>query len=100
MMFRFYQKMNKKISKVKVITQSKLVGANLFKLRLKSTYVTHVHNFKKQIMKKNILNLKEVKQLSITEQKAINGGKAPKCCIDWNPILRVCNEWDNNCLAG
>lgn len=51
-------------------------------------------------MLKNILNLKEVKQLSITEQKAINGGKAPKCCIDWNPILRVCNEWDNNCLAG
>ena len=52
-------------------------------------------NSKFLIMKKSILNLGEV--LNKTQQRQVNGGRAPKCCIDWNPIERHCYEWDRNC---
>ncbi|REH45043.1 hypothetical protein C7448_11071 [Tenacibaculum gallaicum] len=47
-------------------------------------------------MKKSILNLGKV--LNKTSQKKTTGGKAPRCCIDWNPIERRCYKWQPNCL--
>ncbi|MFT7900634.1 hypothetical protein VBY74_11700 [Tenacibaculum ascidiaceicola] len=47
-------------------------------------------------MKKSILNLG--KTLDKTYQKQINGGRAPKCCLDWNPIERHCYKWQSGCL--
>lgn len=48
-------------------------------------------------MKKSILNLAGTQALSQKEQKMIKGGKAPKCCIDWDPVQRVCYEWQEGC---
>ena len=48
-------------------------------------------------MKKSILSL-GAQELSKKEQKIVSGGKAPRCCIDWNPIERVCYAWQPNCL--
>lgn len=46
-------------------------------------------------MKKQILNLG--KTLNKLEQREVNGGRAPECCIDWNPVERHCYKWDRNC---
>ncbi|CAM2826689.1 hypothetical protein SAMN05444355_11176 [Flavobacterium frigoris] len=50
-------------------------------------------------MLKNILKLNGAQKLSKSEQKSINGGKAPVCCLDWNPLTRVCSRWDQSCLG-
>jgi hypothetical protein len=51
------------------------------------------------IMLKNILNVEGAQKLTKNEQKSITGGKAPVCCLEWNPITRVCSSWDQNCLG-
>ncbi|MEO8515839.1 MAG: hypothetical protein ABI426_03800 [Flavobacterium sp.] len=50
-------------------------------------------------MLKNILNLEGAKKLTKNEQKAINGGIVPICCLVWNPRTRYCSEWDQACLG-
>jgi hypothetical protein len=50
-------------------------------------------------MLKNILKLEGAKKLTAKEKKSINGGRPPLCCLSWNPIARVCNDWDLNCLG-
>jgi hypothetical protein len=40
-------------------------------------------------MLKSILNLKNLQQLSKTQQAKINGGGLSQCC---NPALRCCNS--------
>lgn len=50
-------------------------------------------------MLKSILKLKGTQQLSKNEQKSINGGKVPTCCLTWNPITRYCSKWDQSCLG-
>ncbi|MBP4141381.1 hypothetical protein J3S90_06150 [Flavobacterium sp. P4023] len=50
-------------------------------------------------MLKSILNIKGTHELTKTETKSINGGKAPACCLDWNPAKRICSRWDQNCLG-
>lgn len=47
-------------------------------------------------MKKTILNLVGVKELSKNEQKIVSGGKVPAGCLKWNPITRYCSLWDPN----
>lgn len=42
--------------------------------------------------------MKNLKKLSAVDLKKIQGGAAPRCCIDWDPIKRYCSEWDLNCL--
>jgi hypothetical protein len=51
------------------------------------------------IMLKNILKLEGTQKLTKNEQKSVNGGKAPACCLTWNPITRVCSRWDQACLG-
>jgi hypothetical protein len=50
-------------------------------------------------MLKNILKLSGAQKLTKGEQKSINGGKVPLCCLVWNPITRVCSSWDQACLG-
>ncbi|MFV8347626.1 hypothetical protein [Flavobacterium sp. ZB4P13] len=50
-------------------------------------------------MLKNILKLEGALKLTKNEQKAIKGGKAPACCLSWDPIARYCSQWDQNCLG-
>ncbi|MEO8234757.1 MAG: hypothetical protein ABI549_05025 [Flavobacterium sp.] len=50
-------------------------------------------------MLKNILKLEGAQKLSKNEQKTIVGGKAPACCLTWNPITRYCSKWDQDCLG-
>lgn len=47
---------------------------------------------------KKLTNLKGAKTLSKKEQQTINGGRAPMCCLDWNPVTRHCSKWDYDCL--
>lgn len=42
--------------------------------------------------------MKNLKKLSKTELKKVQGGQAPRCCIGWNPVLRECRDYDYNCL--
>ncbi|CAM1351551.1 conserved hypothetical protein [Tenacibaculum ascidiaceicola] len=53
-------------------------------------------NFNFFKMKKSILNLGKV--LNKTNQKQVNGGSIPRCCLDWNPIERHCYRWQSGCL--
>ncbi len=48
-------------------------------------------------MKKSILNLEGTRNLSTEELKKINGGRVPLCCLDWDPIKKVCYNYDPNC---
>jgi hypothetical protein len=50
-------------------------------------------------MLKNILKLEGAQKLTNKEQKSINGGKVPTCCLTWNPLTRVCSRWDQACLG-
>ncbi len=47
----------------------------------------------------NILKSKGVQKMNSKELKATIAGKAPLCCIKWNPVLRYCYEWDQACLG-
>lgn len=49
-------------------------------------------------MLKNILKLEGTKSLTSNEKKIIMGGRAPKCCLEWNPITQYCSKWDYACL--
>jgi bacteriocin-like protein len=42
--------------------------------------------------------MKNLKALSKKDLTKIQGGQAPLCCLSWNPVLRECRRWDENCL--
>lgn len=46
-------------------------------------------------MKKSILNLG--KTLAKKEQKRVLAGRAPLCCLDWDPVARYCYAWQSSC---
>ena len=50
-------------------------------------------------MLKSILKLEGAQTITKNEQKSINGGKVPPCCLVWNPITKYCSEWDYVCLG-
>jgi hypothetical protein len=50
-------------------------------------------------MLKNILKFEGAQKLTKNEQKSINGGIAPLCCLEWNAKTRVCSAWDQACLG-
>ncbi|SQG07714.1 hypothetical protein [Elizabethkingia meningoseptica] len=39
-----------------------------------------------------------MKKIERNDLKKVQGGKIPYCCLKWNPLTRVCSEWDANCL--
>ena len=45
-------------------------------------------------MLKNILKLEGAQKLTKNEQKSINGGRVPLCCLAWNPRTSYCSSWD------
>jgi len=42
--------------------------------------------------------MKNLKKISNENLKKIQGGAAPKCCLDWDPKTKNCSQWDFNCL--
>ena len=49
---------------------------------------------------KKLSNLKGAKALSKKEQRTINGGRVPQCCLNWDPLASHCYRWDYDCLNG
>lgn len=61
----------------------------------KNTCACHL---KKSYLYTNQIKYYIMKKLQKDELKKVNGGMAPKCCIDWDPIKRRCEMWDGGCL--